>query len=258
MPLKQSVCIPMLNQANIPMEEFVPAVAAMGYPAVEIWQIDEHLERFAALCHSHHLVISQIVGHGSLPVGLNDPAQHARIEAELRDSIDVAVRYGVPGLICFSGNRRPGQSEEDAIVATVAGFKRIAPYAEEKGINLNLELLNTLVDHPGYQNDHSTWGLEVCKRVNSPRVKLLYDIYHMQIMEGNLISTISENIQWIGHFHTAGVPGRRDIDEMQEINYRAVCQAINVAGYDLYLAHEYVPKGDVFQSLRKAFEICSI
>ena len=124
-------------------------------------------------------------------MGLNDPAQHERIEAELRASIDVAVRYGVPGVICFSGNRRDGQSEEDAIAATVQGFRRVAPYAEQKGVNLNLELLNSLVDHPGYQCDHSAWGLEVCKQVNSPRVKLLFDIYHMQIMEGNLIQTIT-------------------------------------------------------------------
>lgn len=256
MPLKQSVCIPMLNQSAIPMEDFVRECAAIGYPAVEIWGPGPDFESFAATCRRYGLVISQIVGHASLPVGLNDPDQHARIEAELRDSIDLAVRHGIPGVICFSGNRRAGQSEEDAIAATVAGFKRIAPYAEQKGVNLNLELLNTLVDHPGYQNDHAAWGLAVCKAVNSPRVKLLYDIYHMQIMEGNLIQTITENIQWIGHFHTAGVPGRGDIDDTQEINYAGVCRAINAAGYDLYLAHEYRPAGEVFASLRRAFAIC--
>ena len=258
MPIKQSVCIPMLNQAKIPMEAFVREAAAIGYPAVEIWGIDEHFAEFAALCRSNGLVISQISGHDSLHVGLNDPSQHERIEAELRASIDVAERYGVPGVICFSGKRRAGQSEEDALAATVQGFRRIAPYAEKKGINLNLELLNSLVDHPGYQCDHSAWGLEVCKQVNSPRVKLLFDIYHMQIMEGNLIQTIRDNIRWIGHFHTAGVPGRMDIDETQEINYRAVCQAISSAGYAYYLAHEYRPKGEVFASLRQAYETCNV
>lgn len=258
MPIKQSVCIPMLNKEDLPLEVFVARVAELGYPAVEIWQRGEEFAAFAALCRRYNLVISQIVGHDSLPVGLNDPSQHERIERELRASIDVAAQYGVPGVICFSGNRRAGQSEEDAIAATAEGFRRIAPYAEQKGVNLNLELLNTTVDHPGYQCDHSAWGLEVVRRVNSPRVKLLYDIYHMQIMEGNLIATISANLPWIGHFHTGGVPGRGDIDESQEINYAVVCRAIAAGGYELYLAHEYRPKGDVFASLRRAFEICDV
>lgn len=258
MPLKQSVCIPMLNVENLALDVFVPRVAALGYAAVEIWQRGADFAEFVALSRQHGLAVSQIVGHDSLPVGLNDPSQHARIEAELRDSIDVAAQFGVPGVICFSGNRRAGQSEEDAIQATADGFRRIAPYAEQKGVNLNLELLNTAVDHPGYQCDHSAWGLEVVKRVNSPRVKLLYDIYHMQIMEGNLIATITQNIQWIGHFHTGGVPGRGDIDETQEINYRAVCRAIAETDYDLYLAHEYRPKGDAFASLETAFAICDV
>ena len=258
MPVKQSVCIPMLNQAHIPLADFVREVAAIGYPAVEIWERDETTPELAALCRQYGLVLSQMSGHGSLPVGLNDPAQHERIEAELIASIDFAAQHGIPGVICFSGNRRAGQSEEDAIAQTVHGFRRVAPYAEAKGVNLNLELLNTLVDHPGYQCDHSAWGLAVVKAVNSPRVKLLFDIYHMQIMEGNLIATIRENIRWIGHFHTAGVPGRRDIDETQEINYAAVCRAIAESGYDLYLAHEFVAKGEVFAALRRAFEICNV
>ena len=257
MPIKQSVCIPMLNQENLPLELFVRRAAEIGFPAVEIWQRGDVLEPLAALCRQHNLRIATIVGHESLPVGLNDAAQHDRIEAELRQSIDIASQYNIPGLICFSGNRNAGQSEEEAIATTVRGLKRVAPYAEKKGINLNLELLNSLVDHPGYQCDHSAWGLAVCKQVNSPRVKLLFDIYHMQIMEGNLIQTITQNIRWIGHFHTGGVPGRGDIDETQEINYGAVCKAIAESGYDLYLAHEYQPRGEVFQSLQKAFGICN-
>ncbi len=258
MPIRQSVCIPMVNRDQIPLDVFVREAAGIGYRAVEVWGRDETFTELAGLCRRYGLAISQFSGHDSLANGLNNPAEHARIEAELRESIDFAARHGVPGVICFSGNRRAGQSEEEAIEATVQGFRRVAPYAEEKGVNLNLELLNTLVDHPGYQNDHSAWGLEVCRRVGSPRVKLLYDIYHMQIMEGNLIQTIRENIGWIGHFHTAGVPGRGDIDETQEINYRAVCQAISDAGYAYYVAHEYRPRGEVFASLRKAFEICDV
>ena len=155
------------------------------------------------------------------------------IEAELRASIDVAAKHGIPGLICFSGNRQPFQTEIEAIEACADGFKRVAPYAEEKGINLNMELLNSKVDHPGYQCDHTAWGVAVCERVNSPRVKLLYDIYHMQIMEGDLIRTIRDNIEYIGHFHTGGNPGRNEIDDTQEIHYRAVMQAIAETGTDM-------------------------
>ncbi len=258
MSIKQSVCIPMLNQENLPLAIFVRRVAELGYAAVEIWERGELLDPLAALCEQYHLQIATMTGHASLPVGLNDLSQHERIEAELRQSIDIAEHYHIPGLICFSGNRLPGQSEEEGIAVTAQGLKRVAPYAERRGVNLNLELLNTLVDHPGYECDHSAWGLAVCMQVNSPNVKLLFDIYHMQIMEGNLIQTIRENIGWIGHFHTGGVPGRSDIDETQEINYRAVCQAISTAGYGLYLAHEYRPHGEVFQSLKKAFDICNV
>ena len=164
---------------------------------------------------------------------------------------------GIPALICFSGNRNAGQSDEDGLEATVAGLKRAAPYAERRGVNLNLELLNSRVDHPGYQADHTAWGAEVCRRVGSPRVRLLYDIYHMQIMEGDVIRTIGDNIRWIGHFHTAGNPGRKDLDDSQELQYAAICAAIAETGYDLFLAHEFTPKGDPIEALRRAFEVCS-
>jgi hydroxypyruvate isomerase len=255
MRIKQSVCIPMVNQTHIALDEFIPKVAEMGYAAVEIWMPDESFPELANLAHRNGLAVSMMSGHNSLAVGLNDTTQHARIEGELAHSIDLAVQYQVPGLICFSGNRLDGQSDVEAIEATAAGLKRIAPYAEKKGINLNMELLNTIVDHPGYQNNHTSWGVEVCKLVASPRVKLLFDIYHMQIMEGNIIQNITENIQWIGHFHTAGVPGRHDIDETQELNYARIFQAIASTPYNLYVAHEYMPNGEVYSSLRRTFEI---
>jgi hydroxypyruvate isomerase len=255
MRIKQSVCIPMVNTARIPLAEFIAKVAEIGYAAVEVWRPDETFEEVVRLAKQHRLAVAIFSGHDSLAVGLNDPAQHERIESELAASIDLAVRCGVPGLICFSGNVRAGQSDAEAIAATAAGLKRIAPYAEKKGVNLNLELLNTIVDHPGYQNNHTAWGVKVCEQVNSPRVKLLFDIYHMQIMEGNLIQNITTNIRWIGHFHTAGVPGRKDPDETQEINYPAVLRAIASTPYDLYVAHEYQPKGDIFASLRQTFAI---
>ena len=256
MRIKQSGCFPMMEPLPVPLDEFVKRVAEMGYAAVEIWKPDEKFPALAELAQKHGLRIASFSGHDSLPVGLNDPSQHERICAELRQSIDLAARYNVPGVICFSGNRRAGQSDEEAIEACVTGFRMIAPYAEEKGVNLNMELLNTKVDHPGYQCDHAEWGLKVVKRVDSPRVKLLYDIYHMQIMEGNLIRTIQDNIQWIGHFHTAGVPGRNEIDDTQEINYRGVCKGIAATSYDLFIGHEYRPRRELFETLREAFAIC--
>ena len=140
----------------------------------------------------------------------------------------------------------------------VDGLARIAPYAEEKGVNLNMELLNSKIDHPGNQCDHTAFGAAVCERVNSPRVKLLFDIYHMQIMEGDVIRNLRANIKWIGHFHTAGVPGRNDLDDTQELNYRGICRAIAATGYDLYVGHEYRAKGDVVESLAAAFAICDV
>lgn len=256
MKIKQSVCLPMLFPANFPLEATLKELKEMGYSAVEIWKRDENFPHLAALAQKYDLVISQMSGHDSIASGFNDPEQHERIEAELAASCDVAARVGVPGLICFSGKRRAGQSEEDAMAATIQGLRRVASYAERKGINLNLELLNSKVDHAGYLCDHSVWGETVCQQVNSPRVKLLYDIYHMQIMEGDVIRTIQRIIHWIGHFHTAGVPGRHDIDETQELNYGAVCRAIAATPYNLYLAHEFIPHGDVLQALRRAHEIC--
>jgi hydroxypyruvate isomerase len=257
MRIKQSVCIPMLNMTQAPLADFVRRVAGMGFPAVEIWMRDETLGELAALCRQYNLVISQMSGHDGIANGLNNAGQHERIEAELCASIDVAAELGIPGLICFSGNRRAGQPEEDAIETAAAGLRRVAPYAEKKGVNLNMELLNTIVDHAGYQCEHTAWGVAVCQKVNSPRVKLLYDIYHMQIMEGNLIATIQQNIRWIGHFHMGGVPGRHDIDEAQEINYAQVCRSIAASGYDLYMGHEYRPVGEVYQALQKAYSICN-
>ena len=256
MKIRQSVCYPMIKPADIPLGDFVAKVAEMGFRAIEFWARDEGYDDVVALARKHHLAIATMGGHNSLAVGLNDPAEHDRIAAELHDSIDLAAAAGIPGLIVFSGNRREGVTEEAAIEATVAGLRRVAPYAEAKNVNLNLELLNSKVDHPGYQCDHSAWGLEVCRRVNSPNVKLLFDIYHMQIMEGDVIRTIRDNIQWIGHFHTAGVPGRRDFDDTQELNYAGICRAIAESGYNLYVGHEFKPKGEVYGALKQAFVIC--
>ena len=257
MKIKQSVCLPILRPKDAPLGEFLSAAKDIGFEAVEIWGRDEAFEELMVLCQKNDLTMAGMIGHTTLGQGLNDAMQHERIEAELRESIDIAARCGIPGLICFSGNRRAGVTDEDGIAVTAQGLQRIAPYAEEKGVNLNLELLNSKIDHAGYQCDHTAWGVAVCERVNSPRVKLLYDIYHMQIMEGDIIRTIRDNIQWIGHFHTAGVPGRRDIDDSQELAYAPICEAIAATDYDLYLGHEFRSKGDAVEALRNAFAICN-
>ena len=247
----------MFWSAETSLEAFLAAAKKIGFSAVEIWNRDERFDELVMLCQKLNLTLASMCGHGSLTQGLNDAAQHDRIEAELRESIDIAARFGIPGLICFSGNRRADADDETGITTTAQGLRRVSPYAEKKGVNLNLELLNSKVDHPGYQGDHTAWGMAVCREVGSPRVKLLYDIYHMQIMEGDIIRTIRDNIQGIGHFHTAGVPGRQDIDDSQELAYRAICDAIAGSSYDLYLGHEFRPRTEPLQALQNAYTICN-
>jgi hydroxypyruvate isomerase len=256
MRIKQSVCAPMFetDPANMTLEQICKAAVEIGYAAVEFWGRDEKFEEKAALVKSYDLAIASFVGFGD--GALNNRADHALVEDQLRESIDIAARLDVPGLICLSGNRQQGRTAEEAIEVTAEGLGRVAPYAEERGVNLNLELLNSKVDHAGYDCDHTWWAVAVCERVNSPRVKILYDIYHMQIMEGDIIRTIRENIQWIGHFHTAGNPGRRDMDDTQELNYTGICRAIAETEYDLYVGHEFRPKGDPLEALRAAFALC--
>jgi len=256
MRIKQSICYPMFKPPTISLEALFKAAAEIGFAATEMWDPGDDFEEVVGLANKHNLAVAIFSGHKSLPDGLNKRSNHDRIESELKKSIDMAARHGIAGVICFSGNRQPYVSELEAIEATADGLRRIAPYAEQKGVNLNLELLNSKIDHPGYQCDHTAWGVAVCERVNSPGVKLLYDIYHMQIMEGDVIRTIQQNIRWIGHFHTAGNPGRRDMDDTQELNYAGICRAIAETGYDLYVGHEFTPKGDPIGALRQTFAMC--
>ncbi|MHB0857831.1 MAG: hydroxypyruvate isomerase family protein [Anaerolineae bacterium] len=257
MPVKQSICYPLYQPKDMELDAFFGQVAEIGYAAVELWGRNADFEQAVTLAHKHNLVVASMIGHGSLPDGLNKRSNHDRIETEIRTSVDVAADNGIPGLICFSGNRQPHMTELEAIEAVADGLRRVAPYAERKGVNLNMELLNSKVNHAGYQCDHTAWGVAVCERVNSPRAKLLYDIYHMQIMEGDVIRTIRENIRWIGHFHTAGNPGRHDLDDLQELNYTGICRAIAATGYDLFVGHEFSPTGDLLESLRQTFQVCN-
>jgi hydroxypyruvate isomerase len=257
MRIKQSACYPIFKAPETSLDQLFGTMADIGYAAVELWARPDDFEEVLKQAKAHGLVIASMGGHASLSDGLTKRSNHDRIEAELRTSVDIAAEHAIPGLICLSGNRQPYQSEIEAVETVADGLRRVAAHAEKRGVNLNLELLNSKIDHPGYWCDHTALGMAVIEKVGSPRVKLVYDIYHMQIMEGDVIRTIREHIQWIGHFHTAGNPGRRDMDETQELNYVAICRAIADAGYELYLGHEFKPKGDRIEALRQAFAVCN-
>jgi hydroxypyruvate isomerase len=192
-----------------------------------------------------------------LTTGFNDPANHDMLVEELTRTLPLAAAAGVPNLIAMFGNRK-GRSDEEGAASCITGLRRIAPAAEQHGVTICVELLNSKVDHKDYMGDHTAFGVKVMEGVGSPRVKLLYDIYHMQIMEGDVIRTIRDHLPHIGHFHTGGVPGRHEIDDGQELNYRAVCRAIVEAGYTGYLAHEFVPARDPLTSLGEAVKLCDV
>jgi len=250
--INQSACYGCFARGGYTAEQVIKEATKIGYKSIEMLP-REHWD----LVKASGLAIATVSGHKSLPDGLNKKENHDRIEDELHQSIDLAVEYDIPGVICFSGNRE-GKSEKEGRDNTIEGLLRVTGYAEKKGINLNIELLNSKVNHPDYQCDNTAWGVEVCKGVSSPRTKLLYDIYHMQIMEGDLIRNITDNIEYIGHFHTAGNPGRKDLDDQQEIYYPAVMRAIIATGYDLYVGHEFGPKGDPLEAMKAAYDVCNV
>jgi hydroxypyruvate isomerase len=233
-------------------ERFVRAAAEIGYDAVEI--VDRS---YWQLVKDHGLAIASVIGHKALTDGLNKRENHARIAAELRENIEQAARWGIPNLICFSGNR-DGLSDDQGAEITAEGLRAVARAAEDAGVTLVLELLNSKVDHKGYQCDRTGWGVRVVRMVESPRVKLLYDIYHMQIMEGDIIRTIRDNHAHFGHYHTGGNPGRHEIDDTQELHYPAIVRAIAATGYDSYIGQEFVPQGDPIAALRDALERCTV
>jgi hydroxypyruvate isomerase len=192
---------------------------------------------------------------GGIPDGLNDPKNHDAIVSGLLAALPRARKAGVPNLIAFFGNRK-GRPDDESIRNCVAGLNRVKKAAEDEGVTVCVELLNSKVDHKDYQGDRTSFGVEVVRQVDSPRVKLLYDIYHMQIMEGDVIRTIRDNHQWIAHYHTGGVPGRHELDDTQELNWGAVARAVADTGFAGYVAHEFVPTRDPLTSLREAVALC--
>jgi len=209
-------------------------------------------------CKKYGLVPAMVTGSATILVGWNRKENHYKLEKDMRENIAKAAAAKLPNVITFSGNRR-GLADDEGRDNCIIGLKRVAKVAEDAGVTICLELLNSKIDHKDYQCDHAAWGVAVCKEVGSPRVKLLYDIYHMQIMEGDVIRTIRDNIQYIGHFHTGGVPGRHEIDdESQELHWHAIAQAIADLKFEGYFAHEFVPTKDPMTSLKQAIALCTV
>jgi hydroxypyruvate isomerase len=248
--LKQGVARWCFNKWSL--EELAKQSARLGLKGIDLIGPEEW-----PVVQKYGLAPSMVSGGGSIADGLNRKENHDKIEKQMRENIERAAAAGVPNVITFSGNRR-GLSDQEGLENCVIGLDRVKAIAEDKGVTICLELLNSKVNHKDYQADHTAWGAEMCKRVNSPRVKLLYDIYHMQIMEGDIIRTIRENIQYIGHFHTGGNPGRHEIDATQELNYRAIAEAIVALKFTGYFSHEFTPAGDPLRALEQAVEICDV
>ncbi|MCP4685959.1 MAG: TIM barrel protein [bacterium] len=250
--IKQSVC--RWCYGKIPLEELCQAAKQMGLLSIELMG-----ENDWPTLKKHGLTCAMANAKGiSIGKGFNRVENHDRLIAIYEDLIPKAADAGLPNVICMSGNRE-GLDDEEGIEICAKGLKRIMGLAEAKKVNVVMELLNSKVNHKDYQCDHTAWGAELCRRVGSERMKLLYDVYHMQIMEGDIIRTIRENIQYIGHFHTGGNPGRNEIDETQEIYYPAVMKAIAETDFDGYVGQEFIPKGpDPLKSLRKAVQICDV
>ena len=233
------------------LDELCAVSSKMGLKAIDLLG-----PRDFPTVKKHGLVCSMINTHG-LTKGLNRKENHEECLAKIRDAIDAASEYGFPNVISFPGNRR-GMSDEEGIKNSVIALKQVAGHAEKKKVTICLEYLNSKVNHKDYMFDNMKWGVEVCKKVGSERVKILYDIYHAQIMEGDIIRTIRDNKDYIGHYHTGGNPGRNEIDETQELYYPAIMRAVADTGFKGYVAHEFIPKRDPIESLAYAVRICDV
>ena len=251
MAFKQSVSTGIIS--GLPENE-LQQILQIGITGLELTPVAD-----LAKWRDRGFAIASIGGHKSLQDGLNKKENYNRIVDEIRANLEAAKEFDVSSLICLSGNRE-GRSDEEGKANTIEILKTVAPDAEAAGVFLVTELLNSRVNHPDYHCDSTAWGVDVVMAVNSPRVKLLYDVYHMQIMEGDIARTIRDNFQYLAHFHTGGNPGRHEIDGTQELNYRFVAQTLADLGFTGQVAHEYSPaKGrDPVASLKQAFEIFNV
>jgi hydroxypyruvate isomerase len=248
--LKQSAAKWCYNK--MPFEDFCKQASALGLQGVDLVEAADW-----PVIRKYGMTPALTTGAGTIPNGWNRTENHDALEKQMKERITAAAEAKIQTVITFSGNRK-GMADDEGKTNCIAGLKRVAKFAEEHGITIVLELLNSKVDHKDYMCDHTAWGVEVMKGVDSPRVKLLYDIYHMQIMEGDVIRTIRNNIQYIGHFHTGGVPGRHEIDDGQELHWRAIATAIADLKFEGFVAHEFIPVRDPIASLKQAIEIFTV
>jgi hydroxypyruvate isomerase len=248
--INQSVC--RWCYRAIPLEDLCASAKAMGFRSVELLS-----ETDWAIARKHGLECAMSNSFGSIEVGFNRLEHHDKLVVDGERLIPLAAAAGVSKIVVFSGNRA-GLRDAEGIANCVSGLRRLMPTAERHRVTLCMEMLNSKVDHKDYHADHTAWAVKVVDGVGSPRFRLLYDIYHMQVMEGDVIATIRAHKEHIAHFHTGGVPGRNEIDDTQELNYRRVMRAIADLGYTGFVGQEFIPKRDPLTSLRQAFGICDI
>ncbi len=240
---------------SIPWDEFCQGVKNIGIPAVDLvqpkdWPMLQKYGLYSSMCY--------VAGDISLTDGFAEPKFHEKLVQQYLDVIPLMKKEGYTDVICFSGSRR-GMDDETGLNNCVKGLQQIMPLAEKNGITIQMELLNSKINHKDYMCDRTSWGVALCKKLDSPNFKLLYDIYHMQIDEGDVIRTIQDNNSYIGHYHTGGVPGRHEIDETQELYYPAIMKAILATGFKGYVAQEFIPaEKDKIASLQKAVIICDV
>lgn len=250
--INHSVCLWCFTRMT--STEMAPVAKRLGMKGIDLLTPEQ-----CAPLKEHGLICTMTSQASTIPNGLNRKENHPAIIAKLTELIEFNAANGYPNVICFSGNRGPNINDEDGMNTCAEGLKQVMSLAEQKKVNVQMELLNSKLNHRGYMCDRTAWGVELCKKVGSERFKLLYDIYHMQVQEGDVIKTIRDNIQYIGHIHTAGVPGRREIDETQELYYPAIMKAIVDLKFTGIVAQEFTPgKPDRIASLEQAVKICDV
>ena len=239
------------------LDQLCQMAKELGLDSVELLEPDQWATptRYGLTCAMGYATVPN--PETRLTQGFNRVENHSWLIPAYERAIPLAAAAKVPNVICFSGNRN-GQNDDEGRAICARGLAPLVPVAEKHGVTLCMELLNSKIDHPDYQCDHTAWGVALAKQVNSERFKLLYDIYHMQIMEGDVIRTITDNHRYIGHYHTGGVPGRHEIDSSQELNYPAVMRAIGATGFTGYVAQEFVPTRDPRASLAEAVRLCRV
>jgi hydroxypyruvate isomerase len=233
------------------MDDLCAAAVRLGYRGIDLVGPDD----FATLMKFK--LVGTMVGSHPIDPGLAHPENHDMCLDRIRKAIIATSDAGFPSVICFSGNRK-GMDDFEGMKNCAVALKQVVGLAEEKKVTLCMELLNSKVNHPDYMCDHTQWGVDLCKMVGSERFKLLYDIYHMQIMEGDVIATINKHKEYLAHFHTGGVPGRHEIDDAQELNYPAIMKAILATGYKGWVGQEFIPVRDPIASLAQAGKICDV